>query len=306
MILEGKGGIKVELVLASTNYFDVPIYTFKLHYHRFIHGELLTHRLFSRNSSSSRAIPVDKMLDYIKNNPAYPIHWGKNKTGMQADEECTNILKFGKSDISYISDELWLKSCKKSLKYAKSFNKSGYHKQIVNRLTEPYQFMNTILTATEFTNFFKLRIDKSAQPEIQELAQLMQECIYNTSPQYLTEGQYHLPFIDFVDGVYYAYDRQVTLDEAIKISVSLCAQVSYRKEDYTIEKADKIFNMLIGMQPKHLSPFEHIAKPFKTHDYTTLMELNELLDETDVVHNDLLFKNNFRCWEQIRNDYEYL
>jgi thymidylate synthase ThyX len=71
--------------ISESEYGD-RITTFELEYPRFIHGELMTHRLFSRNAASSRAIPINKMMDQVLTAPAMPVEWGLNKSGMQAEE----------------------------------------------------------------------------------------------------------------------------------------------------------------------------------------------------------------------------
>ena len=84
VVVKGKGNIVARIVADSINNSGNRITTFELEYHRFIHSELMTHRLFSRNAMSSRAVPVSKMIEQVRNSPATPIHWGKNQAGMQA------------------------------------------------------------------------------------------------------------------------------------------------------------------------------------------------------------------------------
>ena len=226
----------------------------------------MTHRLFSRNAMSSRAVPVSKMIEQVRNNPATPIHWGKNQAGMQAKEEL--------QDWSVESAmRQWKQASVYATGQAEILNTIGAHKQIINRLLEPFQMMKTVLTATEFDNFFWLRCDPDAQPEIQELASCMFEAMQKSKPEKLKVGQWHTPYVDHWVGVeehedefgYLIYEndlpKMVTLEEAKAISASCCAQVSYRSLNNTYEKAMDIYNKLASGRKVHASPFEHVATP---------------------------------------------
>jgi len=268
--VEGKGGINAKLVAYSVSPQGKKIATFELTYHRYIHGEFMTHRLFSRNAMSSRAVPVAKMLDAIRQAPAMPIHWGKNQPGMQAKEECDEIIE---NCFSYFNREDWWQSAKdEMIEYAEGFASAGYHKQIVNRLVEPFQMMKTVMTATELDNFFWLRLDEDAQPEIFELARCVRECLEKSEPELLQPGEWHTPYVLHKNtaqrGVlYYLQDGQdlkfISKEEALAISSSCCAQVSYRNLDNTYDKAMAIYGRLLSGAKVHASPFEHQATPMK-------------------------------------------
>lgn len=267
--VEGKGGINAKLVAYSVSPQGKNIATFELTYHRYIHGEFMTHRLFSRNAMSSRAVPVAKMLDAIRQAPAMPIHWGKNQPGMQAKEECDELIE---NCFSYFNREDWWQSAKdEMIEYAEGFASAGYHKQIVNRLVEPFQMMKTVMTATELDNFFWLRLDEDAQPEIFELARCMRECLEKSEPELLYPGQWHTPYV-----MHYQMKDQtlgygleengnepkiISLEEALAISSSCCAQVSYRNLDNTYDKAMAIYGRLLSGAKVHASPFEHQVTP---------------------------------------------
>ncbi len=268
------------------------ITTFELGYPRFIHSELMTHRMFSRNAASSRAIPIATMNENISNNPAMPISWGINKPGMQA----TDMLK----DVTTAVQE-WHFAKDDAIRYSKRLAKLDLHKQIVNRVTEPFQHMKTVVTATEYDNWFMLRDHPDAQPEIQDLAKRMKKAMQNSVPQSLHSGQWHLPYIhtEFLEGriTYSLDDVLLTLEEAQRISVSCCAQVSYRKNDTSLEKADSIYTKLLDMEPFHASPFEHQATPmaFTSEYYDRWQE--------GVTHGDrngYYWSGNFRGWIQYR------
>lgn len=254
--------ITAKVICDSISEQGVRLTTFEIEYPRFIHGEMMTHRNLSKNSSSSRAIPIQKMLDQIENNMAIPIYWGKNKSGMQAIEE---VSKFDEAK-SVLNWERVFNYTKERVLYMVDI---GLHKQVPNRLTEPFQMMKVVITGTDFDNFFNLRIHKDAQPEICMLAYKMYKAMEESEPVKLKVGDWHLPYVNTGwngrgDITYFndSFDV-IDLDDAIKISASCCAQVSYRNTDMSLEKADKIFNMLIKSDVLHASCFEHLATPVK-------------------------------------------
>lgn len=267
IVKNGLGGISVEVIADSVSKESgVRVTTLELIYPRFIHSELMTHRLFSRNAASSRAIPVKKMLELIENNPARPIHWGANQSGMQADNE---LEGFAKERV----EALWYVAMKEALNTAYEMADLGAHKQIVNRILEPFQMMKTVVTATEFDNFFWLRRHSDSQPEIRELADTMYQAMKESKPFKLNVGEWHVPYITRSrneDGAieYYTGDVKVDTVTALKVSGSSCAQVSYRVLDTSVEKAELIFDKLINSSPIHASPVEHQAMVYKVNSAT--------------------------------------
>ena len=252
---ELKTGIKAKIIAYSRAPNGQLIVTFELEYQRFIHGELMTHRLFSRNAASSRAIPVATIIDQVYKNKAAPIHWGKNQPGMQAAEELQGLTKNA-------VQTLWNVAGNKAADLANEMTFHGAHKQIANRILEPFQWMKTIVTATCYENWFWLRDHADAQPEIRALAIAMLECLddENTNPVNLTPDDWHMPY--FGDG-YWLNNCGIPLEDALAISASCCAQVSFRKLDDTLDKARMIYARLVESEPVHASPFEHQAKPMK-------------------------------------------
>lgn len=216
------------------------ITTLQLRYPRFIHSEMMTHRAFSRNASSSRAIPVDRLIKDVVDDPAMPIHWGSNKPGMQAGEEVKE---------TYWCEEEWLNARDDAVYRAKEMVALGLHKQIVNRILEPFAHINVLVTATDWDNFFALRDHPDAQPEIAELALAMREAMAGSEPEHLPYGEWHTPY------------EPCGFKE---VSAARCASVSYKTVDgkpMTVDKALAIYDKLAGSDPKHLSPFEHVATP---------------------------------------------
>lgn len=268
------------------------ITTFELEYPRWIHGEVLTHRLFSRNAMSSRAVPIEKMIEQVRNNPATPIHWGINQPGMQAKEELQGIdLIAAKSS--------WKMAANEAADAASGLDYIGAHKQIANRILEPFQLMKTVLTATEFDNFFWLRCHEDAQPEIKELADQMHRAMKESSVVMLEPGDWHTPY--FGDG-YWLNKCGIPLEDALAISSSCCAQVSYRLLDDSIEKARKVYQRLVESTPVHASPFEHCASPMSTMD--TADECNYIGNwSKGITHMDKngnYWSGNFKSWIQYR------
>lgn len=285
--------ISAKIIADSIDLHNVRIVTYELEYPRFIHSELMTHRVFSRNSASSRAIPITIMLDTISNNPATPIHWGKNQSGMQAKEELQQPEKIR-------AQSLWNSSMQSAVHYSEAMHNAGVHKQIANRITEPYQHMKVVVTSTEWNNWFWLRNHLDAQPEIKELSNLMQEAFYCNKPEQLQHGEWHVPYVQTHRSIggtrtYWHDDvAQITQKQALMVSASCCAQVSYRKSDNSLEKAEMIFDKLINSEPCHASPVEHQAMSFDMFDG----EWPEGYTHRDREGN--MWSNNFRSWIQHR------
>jgi len=271
----------------------VRITTFELEYPRFIHSELMTHRVFSRNAASSRAIPIKTMNDNISTNPAKPLSWGKNKSGMQSVDEVDEVAK-AKADYE------WNYAKNDAIMHSDKLASLGIHKQWANRLTEPFQHMKTVVTSTEWENWYELRAHPDAQPEIQALATEMWKAHIESVPVDLIEGQWHLPYIhrEWLEGklTYSVDDTLYTLEEAKRLSVSCCAQVSYRKNDLSLEKADDIYHKLVTMKPFHASPFEHQATPMPTFYTVDIWPKGA----THMDKADTLWSGNFRSWLQNR------
>ena len=301
--------ISVEVIKDSYNeVFDSRITTLVLEYPRLIHSEFKTHRVFSSNASSSRAIPVSKMIEQVRTNPAMPVRFGKNQAGMQdAGEyegsetvkdlwlessrracsfaEVMNDHKAHKQVINRILEPYqFIRVCLTSTNFAnwnylrnhtdadpsihalaEVMNEYKAHKQVINRILEPYQFIRVCLTSTNFANWNYLRNHTDADPTIHALAEVMQEAMQSSVPRKLFEGHWHVPFVkDWFDvtGAQIFEDENgnvISLEDALIISASCAAQTSYRKLDTSLEKAKDIYNKLIESKPCHSSPVEHSA-----------------------------------------------
>lgn len=273
--------ITAKVVCDSITAAGARITTIEAEYPRFILGEVNTHSSIEKNSSSSRAIPIKEIIAQIIMNGGKPLYWGSKKSGMQAGDEIEGISG---------AKWLWNLAQKDAIYYATQLDlELNLHKQSVNRLLEPFQMMKTVMTATDWDNFFNLRIHPDAQPEFCMLAYKIYMAIQQSTPCKLRDGEWHLPYVEIsqtedVSETYYyvwnvdttdtetdgyKFEQRLTLEEAQRISASCCAQTSYRKSDDSLEKADKIFDKLIGADVLHASPFGHLATPVQKERYFT-------------------------------------
>lgn len=269
--IHGKGGIYAKVVEDSIADNGVRLTTMELNYPRFIHSEFMTHRVFSRNASSSRAIPVEKMLQQVEEDPASPIYWGENIPGMQAGQEI---------DDKELATAYWYDAAWCAASSSRDLQELNLHKQVTNRLLEPFQFIKVVCTATEWNNFFNLRDHDAAQPEIHELATVMKSAMAASTPSLLLPGQWHTPY---------------STENNKKEATAKCARVSYKNHDSTettLEKDIGLHDMLLKMG--HMSPFEHCATPM-TNEYDGW--------EEGATHRDRwgnTWSGNLRGWIQYR------
>ena len=230
------------------------ISTFEITFPRIVLAEFNTHRVFSRNSASSRAIPVEKMLERVREDPFIPIYWGKKQKGMQAEEELSP------SDVEEAKGE-WLKARDNAIVQVEKLLSLGLHKQITNRLLEPWLWHTCIVTSTEWANFFALRCDKNAQPEIQRIAMLMRDAYVSVDPQLIQGGQWHLPLIYEEGPELEALLSKFGQDGVARISCGRCARVSYLTHDGRRDPEADLALAETLSKNGHMSPFEHAATP---------------------------------------------
>lgn len=261
--------ITAQVICDSTSPAGTRITTLQLRYPKFIHGEFMTHRAFSRNASSSRAIPVKRMIEDIQRDPAMPVFWGSNKPGMQAGEEV-----FDKETVR----DLWLISRDEAISHVEELVDFGLHKQIANRILEPWCHINVVVTATDWSNFFALRRHKNAQPEMRVLADRIWEAMQVSVPTVVGTGSWHLPYITEED---FSLRKG---DDLIVMSVARCARVSYMTHEMkkpTFSEDRKLYDRLVNAFPMHASPAEHQATP----------------DDREITPS---FWGNFHHWRQYR------
>lgn len=251
----------------------IRITTFQLRYWRAIHAELMTHRVFSRNAGSSRARPSKAIIEQVAHDPWGPIVWGLNEPGMQAN----NVADI---DVEMQSLWSWRNIAKRAANSATVLLNLGLHKQIVNRILEPFTYIDVVVTATDYANWFALRLDKDAQPEIQQLAQAMKDAMDLSEPVLLNPGEWHLPYIQITDYAeiqdYLPYvitesknKPEKMLELLKKISAARCARTSYKAFDGKVASIDddlSLFDKLMSGNLKHASPTEHQATPDYYHE----------------------------------------
>lgn len=295
--------------------FTPRLTTMELTYPRFVHAEFMTHRMFSRNAASSRAIPISKMIERVAADPVSPIWWGANEKGMQANAELDTIHR-------QLAKEAWEAAWAQAINSAVALQDLGAHKQIVNRVLEPFSWITVLVTATDWANFFHLRCHRDAQPEIRRIAEMAADLYYTEGwdttsagiPQEyrIKPGGWHRPFIvpsDEVDArtmleaqadllpdewmnVGGAYDYQIGHDRTPwfisnilnRVSVARCARVSYLTHDGKRSLVDDLALYRRLATSGHWSPFEHVAQaPTHTKE-----------------GGGWRYEGNFRGWQQLR------
>jgi thymidylate synthase ThyX len=200
---------------------------------------------------------------------------------MESGEELDNIddnwIQPSRTHLQYAKHE-WREAALRAVYAAENLQRAGVHKSIVNRILEPFLHVNVLVTGTTpgWMNFFGLRLDKTAQPEMRVLAEEMWKIWNESQPKKLEPGQWHLPFID--EAIHYdiaeahnlIQDDQI-VQTMIKISVARCARLSYlsfeTRKRSTIEEDLKLYDRLVGSSPIHASPAEHQATPDTWFEY---------------------------------------
>lgn len=285
--------ITAEVVLDSVSPAGHRLTTFRVRCPRFIWDEVLTHRAFSRNASSFRAVPVAKMIAEARDpdRRATPEAWGLDRPGMTSDPVMDGVVEA-------LARAWWNDAAESAARFAEVANAFGLHKQFINRALMPFVHVTAVITATEYANFFGLRLDADADPTMRALAGAMWTAYGASAPTPLTSGQWHLPFFDADDfltlavalgavdaetgreleplrydaaGLSRLQERAVAVtdavrDDAIKVSVARCARTSYLSHfpgnrRSTLEEDLALYDRLVGAQPLHASPAEHQATP---------------------------------------------
>lgn len=277
------------VVLGSTSPEGITAWSIHARYPRPIHGEMMTHKDFSRNAGSSRAKPVRFLLDEVRKTPYVPWHWGANQSGMQADLECNEQVatvtplwnetygEYDSIETNFESRETaWVQASINACNSAEAFMNAGYHKQNVNRLLEPFSWIDVLITSTNWANFFNLRDHPDAEPHIRDLAIMIKKAMAGYLPQKLGRGEWHMPYVGEAD--HYALDNAD--DDTLRIiddlgcdhqellnmlSAARCARISYKPHsgEALISRDLALCQQLIGNGAIHASPFEHQATPDK-------------------------------------------
>ena len=255
-IPEDQKGYQCEMILDSINPVGVRLTTMRLKYPLIVHAEMCRHRAFSRSVASNRAIPTEKIIAMVEQDPFIPIHWGKNQKGMQAEEE----LSPERRDLAIGT---WLVYRDRAVDQARYMSEHlGVHKKIANRLLNPFQWVTEIVTATDWANFFALRCHPAAQPEIRQIAEMARDVYETSEPKPLLVGRWHLPLIRKGDHYKGIDSHGLYIETLKKVSAARCARTSYRTHSgkiSTVEEDLALYERLVGSDPKHASPTEHQA-----------------------------------------------
>ena len=239
-----------EVVAWSQAPYGDDVLTFRLEYPRFIHSQMMAHRMAARNAQSSRAVPVQKIIDKVRDDGVMPIHFGANQPGMVAEQELDAVARIK-------AKAVWLTAMVEAANSAEKLVALGVHKQVANRLLEPFTTITVLMTLQQkwLDHFLGLRLAHDAQPEIQALAGEMARAVGSAEPRKCQMFNWHLPFITAEEW------RENGTDRLRKMSAARCARVSYLNfgGDADPEKDLRLADRLLADQ--HMSPFEHQVKP---------------------------------------------
>ena len=333
--------IEAEIIADSVCPEGIRLISIEVTMARYVLAEMNTHRMFARNSASSRAIPVSKNLKDIKENIYYPIKWGKEQKGMQSFE----VIE---PNDSWMAFDIWKDASEYAIDCAEELVSIGVHKQFTNRLLEPFMYHTMLITATDWQNFFNLRLNADAAPDIQVVAEHMLNEINSSKPVELKHGEWHLPY---VSGPNWEFYKNYSIDILRNVSVAKCARLSYlnnnsdnkirenakeRHEKMSEKIADvddplvpqiqaKIYNSFVENEYAkdiekdlklvdqlssngHMSPFEHVATPFSDdQNYlirSIIEEHSDVFENYDYMRHELQYNGPFRGWNQFRKYFD--
>lgn len=240
-----------KVILDSIAPCGARLTTFRLVIHRLALADITRHRLCSFSVSSSRAIPVSAFIGQVVSDHAVPVEWGSNKPGMQAGAQLSGLRLWA-------CKRLWDLARWPAVAAAWCMSKLGLHKQIVNRLLEPWMWTSIIVSATTWSNFRGLRAHHAAQPELRVVAEVMSEAMDASEPRMLSAGEWHLPLVSDEELA------SMSIEEAIKVSVGRIAGTSYLRNDHDAARAISVHDRMASDTPMHASPFEHVAQALPT------------------------------------------
>lgn len=273
--------------------------TMEVTFNRFVLAEFNTHRVFSRNSASSRAIPGSLQRQRVLDTPAFPLRWPERRKGMQGGGTLPDELQTE-------CDAIWNDAAADAVAAAEKLDDLGVHKSVSNRLLEPFTWHTVIVTATEWDNYFGLRDSELAQPEIAYPSKLMREAYEASEPQLIDHGKWHTPLIQQEDHELIAkhvgrHDHMEQEIEEIKrkVSAARCARVSYLTHEGKRDIAAdiKLYNRLTSADPPHASPLEHVATPCEGDPHVVMGETAR----GPGVKAYEPHLGNFNGWDQLRH-----
>lgn len=274
---QSEATISAKVICDSVNPDGCRLTTMEWTYPRFIHSEIMTHRKLSRNAASSRAIPLAKMIECVSTNPVFPLHWGRNEKGMQASAELDVGQKLAAADT-------WLRARELSVISAECLERVGIHKQIGNRLLEPWMWITIVVSATNFENLFGLRCHKDAEPHFQNLAYKVRSAYDASKPKTLRWREWHLPYFanngggGDADVLFCIKESELIHNQPLhfapQLSAARCGRISYLTQDKRRDCYEDInlYRRLAGQLPLHASPLEHPAQAVTPLDWISRTE----------------------------------
>lgn len=224
-------------------------------------AEFNTHCMFARNSASTRAIPYKKQRQRVLDDSFVPYEWPLEQKGMSASENEANP-----HEISML-EKLWLTARDKCVDFADQMADPAYHsrpihKQLAGRILELWQYQTVLVTgdAASYANFFYLRRNKAAAPEIRKAAELMWESYSQSQPQKLKAGEWHTPLIREDELEPFDLGPSLYGDDLLHISAARCARVSYLTHAgiRDVSEDRNLFQRLTANG--HWSPLEHVCQ----------------------------------------------
>jgi hypothetical protein len=293
-------GYRVEILADSLSPQGVRLTTFLTTYPRFIHSEMLRHRMLSHLVASSRAIPTEKNIERVRTDPFIPSTFNARVKGMGVGDPLAE-------EEAALAKRHWVQASQDAVLAATRLNELGLDKSRANRLLEPFIWVDDIITGTDWENFFALRMDANAQPEFQVLAGMMREAMDTNAPWVVNEGEWHLPMtpdfpMDTFDGNWEPWKLT---------SAGRCARVSFDTHERIEDPQDGIQRAKRLKGNGHYSPFEVIARPFNADEWNAAENARgQYFDDCqqlgykfdDNYADSFFYRGNLRGWVQMRKE----
>ena len=278
--------------------------TMEVRFHRFVLAEFNTHRVFSRNSASSRAIPFAKQVQKVYDDPALPVVWASEQKGMQGGAELPE-------DMRSTVEGQWNLARSLAAERAMALAGHGVHKSLVNRLLEPFMWHTVVVSSTSWSNFFEQRCSPLAQPEIRVAAEKMLAAHEESTPTLLHDTRWHLPYVQEEDWRAMAErlddDSHITVEAMLtQVSAARCARVSYLTQDGTRDLGLDLdlYDRLITASPWHGSPLEHVATPWRDNSFSAVRTFIDADDQPQTAVREIPLFGNLIGWRQLRLEIE--
>lgn len=265
-------GYACRVLADSISPYGHRLTSFEVTFPRIVLAEVNTHKMVSKSSASSRAIPVEKRIAAVEADPFVPAQFGRNKKGMQHDE----VLDGADASDARL---MWFNVMNAAISNGRGMAKLGVHKQLANRILEPFSWHTAVLTATDWDNFFHLRVNPAAQGELCRAAEMMQEALAKSEPRPINYGDWHLPYVEPDE----AFDLEVKGLNVTQISAARSARVSYLNQNGVRDVQDDLdlYGRLVA--PGHMAPLEHVARPMTPREERLVEAWDVMFDNGPVL-----------------------